>query len=156
MAKVWVTFSCYSVIYKCLILVISVKREVKGSRILVFSRCLTGWEGKERNEPNYADSGTDDEGICFLSSYELELSLSWVWVEFELRLSQVWVNKKYLFFYRKCIFTFFLFQSVFSLFVFCCCVFVIGAGSYPPACKGKRNTSWAHVIGEDCSVHMFC
>ena len=50
--------------------------EIKGSRIVVFSRCLTGREGKERNETNYADSGTDDKGIFFLSSYELELSLS--------------------------------------------------------------------------------
>ena len=58
MAKVIVPFSCYSVIYKWLILVISVKTEIKGSRILVFSRFLNGWEGKERNEPNYADSGT--------------------------------------------------------------------------------------------------
>ena len=133
MAKVWVPFSFYSVIYKWLILVISVKTEIKGPRILVFSRCLTGWEGKERNEPNYADSGTDDEGICFLSSYELELSLSWVWVEFELRLSQVWVNKKCLFFYRTCIFTFFCFSLFLVCLYFCCCVFVIGAGSYPPA-----------------------
>ena len=133
MAKVWVPFSCYSVIYKCLILVISVKTEIKRSRILFFSRFLSGWEGKERNEPKYADNGTDDEGICFLSSYELELSFRWVWVEFELRLRQVWVNKKCLFFYRKCIFTFFCFSLFLVCLYFCCCVFVIGAGSYPPA-----------------------
>ena len=81
MAKVWVPFSCYSVIYKWLILVISVKTEIKGSRTLVFSRCLTGWERKERNEPN---------------EFELPKNAS---------------------FSTGNVFSLFLFQSVFSLFV---------------------------------------
>ena len=129
MAKVWVPFSCYSVIYKWLILVISVKTEIKGSRILVFSRCLTGWEGKERNEPNYADSGTDDEGICFLSSYELELSLSWVWVKIESSSSY----QKMPLFPQKMYFHLFCFSLFLVCLYFCCCVVVICTGSYAPA-----------------------
>ena len=67
------------------------------------------------------------------SAFYRVTSLSWVSVEFELRLRQVWVNKKCLFFYRKCIFTFFCFSLFLVCLYFCCCVFVIGAGSYPPA-----------------------